>query len=428
MPTNMTPDPTFGGAVNSKGLVSLQRGLTAADAGTKFFGFDPASILFSSALRYILGRGRDWPEAVETTPEMQVEQLYDYLQQTEGQIPEGGAEGRDAMWGGLLERAKELGMNDIADQLMQRPEVANQFSGNPVEAGKSVADNLLKEIQDFAPFWDQAQVVLNPATGQSTIVFGTPPAGQPVVQVGNLPQSNTNVGVTTGVPILDQAINSVLSKQGGLDSGSIRDAVIDIISEKAGLDPAAAAAVMGEDLDTILSTSNAVLADKASRLGVDLSGPKKEDDTVDNVIRGPAPAGEMGPTLEELMGETGSTPPSVVDTLPTSGVTVVPGSLTPADLGEDSQKNVTATVQSPSTGATGAPAQPAYGQGIRGMKTEKAGVVELENPFNAGDMSLANILMLLAGESDNAQRAQYYGGGAVDNAKSVDEIIRMLRG
>jgi hypothetical protein len=62
------------------------------------------------------------------------------------------------------------------------------------------------------------------------------------------------------------------------------------------------------------------------------------------------------------------------------------------------------------------------------MKTEKAGVTPLEDVFDIGDMSLANVLRLLAGEDDNTQGTPYYGGGSVNKNSSVDELIRLLRG
>ena len=338
-------------------------------------------------------------------------------------------------------------------------DVIGQTSGNVVGAVKNTADALLSQIKEFLPFYDQSQVVLNPTTGQATIVFGPPPAGQPVIQAGNLPRSNTNVGITTGIPILDQAINSVLRKPGGLESGSIRDEVIKVISEQAGLDPATTAGILGEDLDTILSTANAEVANTASRLGVDLSGPKKEDDAVDTVIRGPSQVGEMGPTLKELMsetatdgedktvvtgvGDTGGGKSVVTGVGDTGGdKTVITGedkdvadlgtrvTLTPADLGEGPQKAVSSTVETPTTKGVGTASllSPSYGQGIRGMKTEKAGIAPLEDTFDISDLSLAEILRLLTAADDNTQRSPYYGGGSVNSANSLDEIIRLLRG
>jgi hypothetical protein len=278
-PIDVTNYAGYNGAANAQGIASLQRGLTAADAGTKFMGFDPASIIFTTLAKWMMNRGgRDGPPAIEQTPEGLVDSLYNYLQSTEGQLQAGDTEGRDAQYQALLDQATKLGMTNITGEVAQNP-YATGFAANPVVAAQSAADTLLSQIKDFFPFYDQSQLVLNPVTGTGNIVFGTPPAGQPVIQAGQLPRSNTNVGVTTGIPVLDQAINSVLSKPGGLDSGSIRDSVIDIISKQSGLDPATTATILGKDLETILATANADVANTAARVGINLM-PEEKDDVV----------------------------------------------------------------------------------------------------------------------------------------------------
>jgi hypothetical protein len=317
-----------------------------------------------------------------------------------------------------------------------------------VDAAKSAADTLLAQIKEILPFYDQAQVVLNPRTGKATIVFGTPPSGYPVIQAGNLPSSNTNVGITTGISILDQAINSVLGREGGLKSGSIRDEVIKIILEQTGASPAATAGILGEDLDTILSTANVKAAEAATRLGVDLIGGNKGvvGDGGTGVVRN----GGTGATLGGGKIITGAADSPIVTgaadspivtgaadspivTGAADAVDIVTGSLTPADLGEDTTVKTGGGDSSIVTGGGGGgspatPATPLYGQGIRSMKTEKAGVTPLEDVFDIGDMSLANVLRLLAGEDDNTQGTPYYGGGSVNKNSSVDELIRLLRG
>jgi len=68
------------------------------------------------------------------------------------------------------------------------------------------------------------------------------------------------------------------------------------------------------------------------------------------------------------------------------------------------------------------------GFGIRGMKTEQAEDIPLEDTFDFRDISLAEALRSLLTTGDNAQRTSYYGGGGVNSANSLDEIIRLLRG
>ena len=332
--------------------------------------------------------------------------------------------------------------------------------GAAVDAAKSAADTLLKQIQEFLPFYDQSQVVINPRTGQATIVFGTPPSGSPVIQAGNLPKSNTNVGITTGISILDEAINSVLGKEGGLSSGSIRDEVVKVIFKQAGIDPAAAAVILGDDWGTVLANANTKAAETLSRFSIDLTGEKDgvvrntgsrtstdlgEDTTVkgggtDVVKTGAADAVDIVTGAGDSSVVTGAGDSSVVTGAGDSSVVtgaadsvIKTGSLTPADLGEGTTVKTGGGTDVIKTGGgggggTATPATPLYGQGIRSMKTEKAGVTPLEDVFDIGDMSLANVLRLLAGEDDNTQGTPYYGGGSVNRNSSVDELIRLLRG
>ena len=324
------------------------------------------------------------------------------------------------------------GGQDIVDVIKGIP-------GEVVGAVKSTADTLLNQIKEFLPFYDQAQVVLNPTTGQATIVFGTPPAGQPVVQVGNLPKSNTNVGVTTGIPILDQAINSVLNRPGGLDSGSIRDAVIDIIAKQVGLDPAQTAAIMGEDLETILATANTVLAQSATQLGVGLTGPKEEDDVVDDLIRNSEGSNVIrdvddlvtgGPQNQPALtpADLGEGDPlkGLVGGSEVEGLTRAP-TLTPADLGEGATTPPRASTPPRSVGGSGM-GTPQYGQGIRGVKTEQAGVADINNTFDLQSSLLDNIIRTLSREGDNRTSGSYYRGGEVSSSAELSELLRILRG
>jgi hypothetical protein len=437
-PIDVTNYALYDGAANAQGIASLQRAAdigkigAAASSGTKLFGIDPASILFSTVANLMMRRRnsklKDWGPVVPQTPEGQANELYNYLQSTEAQTQQAGdTEGRDAQYQALYDQAAELGMTDMAGELAQSPYVTN-YGANPVVAAQSAADTLLNQIKEFLPFYDQSQVVLNPRTGQATVVFGTPPSGSPVIQAGNLPKSNTNVGITTGVPILDQAINSVLNKPGGLESGSIRDEVIKVISEQAGLDPATTASILGKDFETIFSDANTKAATTAARLGVDLTGDKDDvvRDTDTPVIRGPSPDGQMGPTLEELVRGGGSSG--------TGGV-LGGGDLTPEDLGEGdpvvtmaSEPDRVVSVGASSPAAPAAPAAPAPSQGMRMESTEKAGLAEIDNTFDPSLTFMENLMRALSGKDDTESEASYYSGGKVAPYAGVDEIIRLLRG
>jgi hypothetical protein len=99
----------------------------AADAGTKLFGIDPASFLFSTVANWMMGRKnsklQDWGPAVPQTPEGLVDSLYNLLQSTEGQVQAGDTEGREAQYQALFDQASKLGMTDIALELAQNPYV-----------------------------------------------------------------------------------------------------------------------------------------------------------------------------------------------------------------------------------------------------------------------------------------------------------------
>jgi len=252
----VVPRPHNPNAVNAQGLISLQRvagnstGAVVDPADSDYGGPTFEDILFSNRATtlYDVAGGYD-PVLLQS--------IYNSLTPSDGPSPQIGA-GAPNVLGGVKTAA---------------------------DKAKDIADALLVQIKEFLRFYEQAQLVLNPVTKKATIVFGTPPAGQPVIQAGNLPRSNTNVGVTTGIPILDQAINSVLNKPGGLkDSGSIRQAVIDIIAEQSGLPYAATAAILGKDLETIVATVYADVANTAATVGINFLG-EEEDDVVDNVIK-----------------------------------------------------------------------------------------------------------------------------------------------
>ena len=221
----VVPRPHNPNAVNAQGLISLQRvagnstGAVVDPADSDYGGPTFEDILFSNRATtlYDVAGGYD-PVLLQS--------IYNSLTPSDGPSPQIGAGAPNA------------------DETI----LSNVLGGvkNAADKAKDIADALLVQIKELFPFYEQAQLVLNPVTKKATIVFGTPPAGQPVIQAGNLPRSNTNVGVTTGIPIIDQAINSVLNKPGGLkDSGSIRQAVIDIIAKQSGLPSAATAGLLG---------------------------------------------------------------------------------------------------------------------------------------------------------------------------------------
>jgi len=68
------------------------------------------------------------------------------------------------------------------------------------------------------------------------------------------------------------------------------------------------------------------------------------------------------------------------------------------------------------------------GFGIRGMKTEQAEDIPLEDTFDFRDMSLAEVLRLLSITGDNTRPSSYYGGGGVSYNTGLDEMLRLLEG
>ena len=481
MPTNI--DPTYGGAVNAQGLTSLQNignvvkaadVAKAANVGTKFMGIDPASIIFSSFVNWMLGRGRDGPAAVETTPEMATQQLYDYLQSSEGQLPEGATEGRDVQYQGLYDRASELGMTDLAGMAAQSPYVTSYAT--PIEAiqggvkdattavGK-VIDTGLQQLGAFMGMGDPSLVVLNPVNPTASVVYGTPQGSTTPTIIGSMPRSGAPVGVVTGIPALDDILAGVFNQrgQGGKSLEEIiRGVVLDKVGEESGVPVAGVAGAieggLGGDFDKVVDSVRNVVLQVDKKI--------EEEDRVDpfSIIKGPAASEQIGPVVPKVPVVPEAPVVPVVPKVPVvpeapvvpvvpkvpvvpevpkvpvvpevPKVPVVPpggGVLEdfPPDIVEEVQTILGETPGNKiTTVAPNVPvptvATPLYGQGIRGMRTEKAGVTPIEDVFDISDLSLANVLSLLAGEGDNTQRAPYYGGGTVDS--SVDEILRLLRG
>ena len=355
-----------------------------------------------------------------------------------------------------------------------------------VTAVGGVIDIGLQQLGDLIGMGDPSLVVLNPTNPNATVVYGTPTGSTSPTIIGNMPKSGAPVGVITGIPALDDILYGVFNQR-GQGGKSIPEIIYDIvlgkIGEITGFPVASVAGAIGGGLSGDLNK----VVDNVGKVVLQID---KKVEAADNdpfsIIKGPSPDGQMGPIKTVATGEDmriggGEGTKSKEDqnkVTPTSGVdtgddvrigggaadavdivtgandadiktgsltpadlgedtTVKTGSLTPADLGEDTTVKTGAGDSVIKTGGGGGggggggvatPATPLYGQGIRSMKTEKAGVTPLEDVFDIGDMSLANVLRLLAGEDDNTQGTPYYGGGSVNRNSSVDELIRLLRG
>jgi hypothetical protein len=211
----------------------------------------------------------------------------------------------------------------IADNTGGLWSLAKSIPGTIANKVKGAADTVFAVIQDLAPFWDKAQVVLDPINGKATIVFGTPPSGAPVVPVTTLPSTQTKVGVTTGVPILDAMINSVLDKPGGVDEETVRATVIDILAKQAGIDPEVLSAAGGaaglEDIVAQVSAAASAAYEAKNTLTVAVL-PKEETITTDTgtdpntvTIKDQTPLPSTGAGVEQI--------PVVPDDLTTTGTT-----------------------------------------------------------------------------------------------------------
>jgi len=356
-----------------------------------------------------------------------------------------------------------------------------------VTAVSGVIDAGLQQLGALIGMGDPSLVVLNPVNPTASVVYGTPTGNATPTIIGSMPNSGAPVGVITGIPALDNILAGVFSQrasQGSRDIKEIiREAVLGTISSETGYPVAGVAGAveggLSGDLNKVVDSVSKVVLQIDKKLEDDVNvdplsiikgpaqvgkmGPTLEElKTTPVSISGPAQVGEMGPTLEELMTKTttgGVTNDKITtggvtnDKITTGGVTndkITTGGVTNDKIttgGVTNDKITTGGVtndvvdeiktilgETPdnkiTTVAPNVPvptvATPLYGQGIRGMRTEKAGVTPIEDVFDISDLSLANVLSLLAGEGDNTQRAPYYGGGTVDS--NVDEIIRLLRG
>ena len=316
-----------------------------------------------------------------------------------------------------------------------------------VTAVSGVIDAGLQQLGALIGMGDPSLVVLNPVNPTASVVYGTPTGNATPTIIGSMPNSGAPVGVITGIPALDNILAGVFSQrasQGSRDIKEIiREAVLGTISSETGYPVAGVAGAVEGGLSGDLNK----VVDSVSKVVLQIDKKLEDDVNVDplSIIKGPAQVGKMGPTLEELkttpvsisgpaqVGEMGPTLEELMTKTTTGGVTndkITTGGVTndvvdeiKTILGETPDNKITTVAPNVPVPTV---ATPLYGQGIRGMRTEKAGVTPIEDVFDISDLSLANVLSLLAGEGDNTQRAPYYGGGTVDS--NVDEIIRLLRG
>jgi hypothetical protein len=316
-----------------------------------------------------------------------------------------------------------------------------------------VIDAGLQQLGALMGMGDPSLVVLNPVNPTASVVYGTPQGSTTPTIIGNMPRSGAPVGVVTGIPALDDILAGVFNQrgQGGKSLEEIiRGVVLDKVGEESGVPVAGVAGAieggLGGDFDKVVDSVRNVVLQVDKKI--------EEEDRVDpfSIIKGPAASEQIGPvqtkttTTDTTGGVTndkittgGVTNDKITtggvtnDKITTGGVTndkITTGGVTndvvdeiKTILGETPDNKITTVAPNVPVPTV---ATPLYGQGIRGMRTEKAGVTPIEDVFDISDLSLANVLSLLAGEGDNTQRAPYYGGGTVDS--SLDEIIRLLRG
>jgi len=458
-------DPTYGGAVNQSGLVSLQNIIPVdrSPAPSGGFGF-PVGV---GTVPFQLPGDAGGPTA-EGEPTYATEDAVIAQIASANQIP--------------IEEATQQYYNFIGQPTPATPSPAptpppaptseSLFDGvlggaqDAVTAVGGVIDTGLKQLGDLIGMGDPSLVVLNPVNPTASVVYGTPTGSATPTIIGNMPKSGAPIGVITGIPALDNILSGVFSQrgQGGASVEEIiRGIVLDQIGKETGYPVAGVAGAVGGglsgDLNKVIDSVGKVV------LQIDKKVEAADNDPF-SIIKGPSPDGQMEPIKTVATGEdmriggggvTGSKENQNKVT-PTSGIPTGEDMLIGGGEGTKSKENkVTPTPPTPSTptpeppleeiltilGETpepetvtstpstpGAPSTPTplYGLGVRSMKTEKAGVTPLEDVFDIGDMSLANVLRLLAGEDDNTQGTPYYGGGSVNRANSVDELIRLLRG
>ena len=286
-----------------------------------------------------------------------------------------------------------------------------------------VIDAGLQQLGALMGMGDPSLVVLNPVNPTASVVYGTPQGSTTPTIIGNMPRSGAPVGVVTGIPALDDILAGVFNQrgQGGKSLEEIiRGVVLDKVGEESGVPVAGVAGAieggLGGDFDKVVDSVRNVVLQVDKKI--------EEEDRVDpfSIIKGPAASEQIGP-VQTKTTTTDTTGGVTNDKITTGGVTNDVVDEIKTILGETPDNKITTVAPNVPVPTV---ATPLYGQGIRGMRTEKAGVTPIEDVFDISDLSLANVLSLLAGEGDNTQRAPYYGGGTVDS--SLDEIIRLLRG
>ena len=461
-------DPTYGGAVNETGLVSLQNMFPSENPAPVFLSGLPPSIYPGPQDRLgedVEGAGtagilpnvqemeiQSWFAA---NPDATAQDIFDVMQANdispEAVISAMGFDPVSAM--ATYNTFLQAPAAPTAPTQQADTGVLDTLLGgakDAVTAVSGVIDTGLQQLGDLIGMGDPSLVVLNPVNPTASVVYGTPTGNATPTIIGSMPNSGAPVGVITGIPALDNILAGVFSQrasQGSRDIKEIiREAVLGTISSETGYPVAGVAGAVEGGLSGDLNK----VVDSVSKVVLQIDKKLEDDVNVDplSIIKGPAQVGEMGPTLEELNTKTTTTTDTTggdkTDTTTTDTTggdsTVITGggkdvadlgtpvTLTPADLDEGEEVTSDAVESVLKTPVPQTPATPLYGQGIRGMKTEKAGIAPLEDTFDISDLSLAEILRLLTAADDNTQRSPYYGGGSVNSANSLDEIIRLLRG
>ena len=316
---------------------------------------------------------------------------------------------------------------------------------NATTAVAGVIDTGLKQLGDLIGMGDPSLVVLNPVNPTASVVYGTPQGNTTPTIIGNMPKSGAPVGVITGIPALDNILSGVFNQrgQGGMSIEEIiRGAVLEEIGKETGYPAAGVAGAIGGglsgDLNKVIDSVNKVV------LQIDKKVEDADSDPI-RIINNPDayrgdPVGPVQITPDSPAIVTGAadspivTGADVLDTRTPGTVDVldglVPRTLTPVDLGEDTTVKTTqpGTVKAGTPGTPVTPVTPAPSQGMRMEATEKAGLADINSTFDLDATFMENLMRALSGKDDAKSEAPYYSGGKVAPYAGVDEIIRLLRG